>query len=40
MTDATDAVGAADADCEFCGCAVADHDPVFVAEGTDRRPTG
>lgn len=27
-------------DCDYCGCDVTEHDPVFVAEGVDREPTG
>lgn len=27
-------------DCDYCGCDVTAHDPVFVAEGVDRDPGG
>lgn len=26
--------------CDYCGCDVTRHDPVFVSEGSDREPAG
>lgn len=26
--------------CDYCGCDVTAHDPVFVTEGADREPAG
>ncbi|WP_129114085.1 hypothetical protein [Halegenticoccus tardaugens] len=30
----------ASTDCDYCGCDVAAHSPVSVAEGVDRDPAG
>ena len=27
-------------ECDYCGCDVTAHDPVFVAEGPEREPAG